>query len=84
MRYTHRGVVALLLLVLGARSVTAQTPKVAISDLQPNERLRLSSTTVGVERSENVRVVRAGGDTLWVALRVTIPRSRCWCAKCDR
>lgn len=69
MRGTHRSLVASLLLVLGARSASAQSPKVAISDLLPNERLQLSSTTVGVERSEKVKVVRAGGDTLWVARR---------------
>lgn len=69
MRYAHRGVVVLLLLGAGARVAGGQAPRVAVSELLPNERLQLSSTTVGVERSERVIVVRTGGDTLWVAMR---------------
>lgn len=69
MRYAHRGVVVLLLLGAGARVAGGQAPRVPVSELLPNERLQLSSTTVGVERSERVIVVRAGGDTLWVAMR---------------
>lgn len=69
MGYTHRSVVALVLLAVGARSASAQSPSVAVSDLRPNERLYLSSPALGSERSEKVKVVRAGSDTLWVARR---------------
>lgn len=69
MRYTHRGVVELLLLMVVVRSIGAQSPAVAVSDLRPNERLYVSSLALGSERSEQVRIVRTGGDTLWVSRR---------------